>query len=275
MRIDWERFGPQPEIDEASKALIREIADHFIQEGTGTPYGEKRTALAKDRRLLDELAVKGLIINVAMRYYPTFAALYYLPPNLRKSCEEATEWVLKACQAFYQSRHGAASELSVKTILEQVNVIAYSSGSEPVSEETVRIGMLFSRDFRNYFSNFDNSPDTPTTTVYVTENILDFEDLQQAWQEELNRRRPAPTTPAATTVSEDRIQKARHSQGIGLADFSFVADQGLRQIIQRDYLELSRVKTVSGTKSRLILAGGLIEGLLLDALNSLLKNSIF
>jgi hypothetical protein len=49
-------------------------------------------------------------------------------------------------------------------------------------------------------------------------------------------------------------------------DFSFIRDVSLRTIIERDYTELQRLDTESTPKSVLILAGGIIEGLLIDAI---------
>jgi len=51
--------------------------------------------------------------------------------------------------------------------------------------------MLFVRDFQNYFGNVhDYSRDAPIVSATVWENILDFEDLQQSWMEEVLRRDP-------------------------------------------------------------------------------------
>ena len=48
--------------------------------------------------------------------------------------------------------------------------------------------------------------------------------------------------------------------------FSFVADSRIARILQRDYDELQRLSADSSTKSVLVLSGGIIEGLLFDAL---------
>lgn len=49
-------------------------------------------------------------------------------------------------------------------------------------------------------------------------------------------------------------------------DFSFVADARIRHIVERDYAELQQLDPQTHSKSVLILAGGIIEGLLIDAL---------
>jgi hypothetical protein len=49
-------------------------------------------------------------------------------------------------------------------------------------------------------------------------------------------------------------------------DFSFMHSGELRNIVERDYAELQQIKRVGGLKSQYILYGGLIEAILLDAL---------
>jgi hypothetical protein len=49
-------------------------------------------------------------------------------------------------------------------------------------------------------------------------------------------------------------------------DLSFVTDQGLRAIVERDYEELQMLDPGQTSKAALVLAGGVIEGILLDAL---------
>lgn len=51
-----------------------------------------------------------------------------------------------------------------------------------------------------------------------------------------------------------------------MADFSFIFNADIRKIVERDYVELQPLDTGTSTKSVLVLSGGIIEGLLLDAL---------
>lgn len=50
------------------------------------------------------------------------------------------------------------------------------------------------------------------------------------------------------------------------ADFTFMASSSIRKILERDYEELQGLDPDKSTKSVLVLSGGIIEGLLLDAL---------
>jgi hypothetical protein len=49
-------------------------------------------------------------------------------------------------------------------------------------------------------------------------------------------------------------------------DFTFVADARFQKILERDYEELQSLNTQTATKSVIVLAGGIIEGLLFEAL---------
>ena len=102
MGIDWEKTQqPNPQLDDLSKSLVREIAEHFLNTGTGVPDHAKRVDLGKNRHLLNALVQLNLITDIGNKFYPSFAALYYLSPELRARCEVATAWVLKAFQALY------------------------------------------------------------------------------------------------------------------------------------------------------------------------------
>jgi hypothetical protein len=51
-----------------------------------------------------------------------------------------------------------------------------------------------------------------------------------------------------------------------MADFSFIFNDDIRKIVERDYKELQPIDPRTSTKSVIVLSGGIIEGLLLDAL---------
>lgn len=218
MGIDWEKTQqPNPQLDDLSKSLVREIAEHFLNTGTGVPDHAKRVDLGKNRHLLNALVQLNLITNIGNRFYPAFAALYYLPPELRERCEVATSWVLKAFQALFKA-HGPQS-FQIQQVSDQINRMA----SRPLGAEAAPLGMLFARDFPNYFSpNFEYSRDAPITVATAWDNILDFENLQQAWQEEFARRNPIvlqnptgvsptrqPEQPGETEKSEGSTDKVR------------------------------------------------------------------
>lgn len=67
-------------------------------------------------------------------------------------------------------------------------------------------------------------------------------------------------------ILKSKIDSAEISPIIPTKDFSFVIDVSLRKIIERDYIYLSKCLNVEAWKPVIILAGGLIEALLLDKL---------
>jgi hypothetical protein len=65
----------------------------------------------------------------------------------------------------------------------------------------------------------------------------------------------------------ERVKMAVRAQQIAPdGTFSFVADSRIKAIIERDYAELQELTPETHPKSVLILCGGIIEGLLIDAL---------
>lgn len=94
------------------------------------------------------------------------------------------------------------------------------------------------------------------------ETILDFTSVEDRWSqlltEEAERERKATQVadPAVDYAAEDILETA----------FSFMHSSELENIVRRDYAELQRVKSAGGIKSQYMLCGGLIEALLLDAL---------
>lgn len=78
---------------------------------------------------------------------------------------------------------------------------------------------------------------------------------------------------AVIPVAKQDLQLAMQEMAIGepdtampAMDFLFIADARFKKIIERDYEELQRLNPETAPKSVLILAGGIIEGLLIDAL---------
>jgi hypothetical protein len=260
MSMDWSKLRPTDEPNELGMDLILSISDEFLRRGRGTPDQKLRVSLGRDRRALDQLVQAGYIRNVGNKYYPTFKALYFDRGGLVPICEHALERVFLTIKRLYER-----DQLS-RCTLNEITKTANTISNEYISAEDIRIASQFLRDFPGYFNNFDSSAEAPVSAVFVSENILDFEGLEQSWEDELDRRKPL-SSPTPMTTPEPRPTGPKEFAAEGfLPDLSFVSDEKLRRILERDYLELIRVRSVSASKSRLILAGGLIEGLLLDGL---------
>ncbi len=206
MQFDWDLLRPEQELTEGQKSLVREIGETFLSKGTGIPDHQKRVQLGKNRNLLNELVQLGLIRSNWNRYYPTFPALYFLSPPLRDSYAGILHLIFKAIKALYES--AGPQRFNFQQIEEQLNVLI--SGSRPEElVQTIRADVhlqratLFLQDFTYFlFVQESNNPDVPVGTVIATDNILDYEDLQQGWKQELARRRPGHISPAEVPATK-------------------------------------------------------------------------
>jgi len=104
MQFEWELLRPNQDLAEAQKSLVREAGETFLKTGNGIPYHQKRIDLGRNRRLLDGLAQLQLIKNISNKYFPSFASLYYLTPEQRNYCLEATDCVFRASQSLYKKQ---------------------------------------------------------------------------------------------------------------------------------------------------------------------------
>jgi hypothetical protein len=68
---------------------------------------------------------------------------------------------------------------------------------------------------------------------------------------------------ASTLVVPQAISSEKDGS---ITDFTFISDQRIRTIVERDYQELNRLDAQFAPKSILILSGGIIEGILTDAI---------
>jgi hypothetical protein len=64
----------------------------------------------------------------------------------------------------------------------------------------------------------------------------------------------------------NKLQTGRSFIQAKQADFSFIADLRIAKIVERDYTELQQLDPTASPKAVLVLAGGIIEGILLDAI---------
>ena len=101
------------------------------------------------------------------------------------------------------------------------------------------------------------------TSVHVREDILDFQNIDEFWSQAVQRRLALISGQSKGTAGV--IERLSVSTVADLPDLSFMKDDRLRQVVQRDYTELRALNGQETTKSRLIMAGGILEGVLLDA----------
>src|SRR2546430_7012491 len=148
----------------------------------------------------------------------------------------------------------------------------YTFGFEAIVEETKRQdptrdakdvlpALIIGEEFGyHYFQEGIQEQDDHfvVQSATVVERIMDFTSVDEDWattiaQEQVERSRvfkvPAPT-PGTSAAS-------RTAAGT-MPNFGFMQHAKLKNIAERDYSELQRVKTVGAAKSRYVLCGGLI-----------------
>lgn len=137
-------------------------------------------------------------------------------------------------------------------------------------------------------------PDWVAMSNYVNElqRRLDLDEVARLIVEPVvmahtaTQAKPKPATQmAAIAEREPSVSSEAHLSKS--ERFSFVADSRIGNILERDYKELQSLDPDTATKSMLVLSGGIIEGLLFDALvangtytfeqacNEQLKNMIY
>ena len=91
---------------------------------------------------------------------------------------------------------------------------------------------------------------------------------EASWDENSKEYKPAPIRgflQRAIAACEAELEEAILAEVVGpTLDFSFMHDKQLRSIVERDYPELLVAFTASCKKSSLVLAGSIIESILLD-----------
>jgi hypothetical protein len=207
MPFDWKQLEPSAELSESRKTLLRELAEAFLTTGAGSPAHQKKVQLGKDRNLLNELVQMGLIRNNWDKYYPMFPALYYTSSALRDSYAAILDLIFRAIKALYEG--AGPQRFSSPQVESQLNVLITGSRPEELvrmikSDAYIQRAGLFVQEFTHFvLVQESNDPDAPLGSLIATDNIFDYENLQQAWQEQL-KARPLPNLLFGQTRNEPR-----------------------------------------------------------------------
>lgn len=245
------------------KTLLSRIVSRFLNLRGGTAVTYTRKSLGPRRGLLDNMMAAKVLRIIGGHYVPTFRGIEQLDDDIRRIVRGNLNCVLGSLQRLYR-----ASEDQ------------YTFGFQAIVEETKRqdptrdandvlAALIMGEEFGyHYFQEGIQEQDDHfvVQSATVVERIMDFTSVEEDWtativQEQVERSRilkaPAPTPDSsADSRTPNRTMPA----------FGFMQHAKLKKIVERDYSELKRVKTVGATKSRYTLCGGLIEALLLDAL---------
>ena len=120
----------------------------------------------------------------------------------------------------------------------------------PVDAQSIRIGAWFARDFQHYFSGWSVSPDGGILGVILREDIIDFDSFRTAWALEQGKWIASRLYPQAEPATPQAALEAPspHAPPRGV-DFSFVRNERLRRIAERDYTERRKNPLAHWTRS--------------------------
>jgi hypothetical protein len=245
------------------KNLLSRFANRLLNLRAGTPVTYTRKNLGPKRSVLDEMISANLIRIVGGQYLPTFRGIEALDADIRQLVRGNLNCVFAALQRLYGGS-GAQYTFSFEAIVEEAKKLDPTRDAKDVLPALI-IGEEFGYHyFENGIQEHDDHLEIRSATVL--EKIFDFTSVDEDW---------------ASRMAQEKVDRSRagHSAGpsvnsVGAAaaadavppDFRFMGNANLKKIVERDYAELRGVRTIAAAKSRYVLCGGLIEGLLLDVL---------
>ncbi len=251
-------------MDNEQRTILSRIASRLLNLRAGTPITHLRKTLGSRRTLLDELLTKDFLRIVGGLYLPTFRGIENLEEDIRRVVRENIGCVLGALQGLYRESLDHQYTFGFDAVIEKANAV------EPTFDANDGLpALLLGEQFGyHYFQSGirEHQEHLTVETITVHEKILDFASVDASW---------------AAIIAQDEAYRIRvlsgaaqvHAVGVPISvsdlppmNFTFMQNTNLAKIVQRDYGELQRVRGVDAAKSRYVLCGGIIEGLLLDVL---------
>jgi hypothetical protein len=244
---------------EEVRGLLLEAIKRLINLRNPTPRFQLRQKLKKE--ILDRLLGEGYLVERGRdNYVPGIMAFETCRDDFFLSfAKNGTGIVLHSLQNLYKV-DAPKTSFTLVEIKEHAEKLY-----DVIEEEKIPLGLSLVAELPNNILGGWNPDGGVITSVHVREDILDFQNIDEFWSEAVQRRlafvsgqrprgTPGPTERPSVNESAD------------LPDLSFMKDDRLRRVVQRDYAELRALNGKETTKSRLIMAGGILEGVLLDAL---------
>jgi hypothetical protein len=245
---------------EEVRGLLLEAIKRFINLGNPTPRLYLRQKLKGKREILDQLIADGYLIEREREnYVPGIMAFETCGDAfLLGFARDGTGIVLHTLQNLYEVNTPKTS-FTLTEIKEHAEKLY-----DVIEEEKIPVGLSLVAELANNILAGWNPDGGVITSVHVREDILDFQNIDAFWSQAVQRR--LALISGHSKGIADVIERPSVSTTTDLPDLSFMKDDRLRQVVRRDYAELRALNGKETTKSRLIMAGGILEGVLLDAL---------
>ncbi len=240
------------EITDKVKRALKTVIEKCVQQAEPTSRHSLRT----------ELDGPTLHALIQFRYLRTVPTDQYWPGIIAfEDCGE--KWLLDVgrsslgflLQAVHQLyKHGKGKwDFKIDEVWQRMQEIAPLIDSDKLR---VALALLHDVDIATPLTT-SNGTTTTITGIASREELLDFKSIDDFWTGEVRKRREEIRRAHESAVSESELSR----------QFDFVSNSQLRSIVIRDYAEMGLIASTAAIKSRIILAGGLIEGLLLDVLS--------
>lgn len=243
------------------RGLLLEAIKRLINLRNPTPRFHVRQKLKGKKEILDRLLADGYLIERGRdNYVPGIMAFETCgDDSFLGFAKDATGIVLQTLQNLYEVE-------TPKTTFTLVEIKEHAAKLyEVIEEEKIPLGLSLVAELPNNILGGWNPDGGVITSVHVREDILDFQNIDEFWSQAVQRRR-ATSLGQRDRGTASPIEPPSVRNTADLPDLSFVKDDRLRRVVQRDYAELRALNGQETTKSRLIMAGGILEGVLLDAL---------
>ena len=261
---------------------LLEVVDRFMTTWRPSVASTIRTAIWDKSAVLAELASSGVLLRLENdhepRYLPRLLAFELLGDSKRFA------FAINSTDRWLQQLRQLA--VAIDSLHIEVSDFPRTTAWSPDTDSSM---LYLISDFSNLVESltFVESRSNERTTASVNKTpriklrpaIRAFTDITKAWADELAARRLDPVTKVnkgpLTRAEADR--KASKKSGVepepekpssriqATPKFDFIRNSVIKAIVERDYDELIKIRETA-LKARFILAGGIIEGLLLDVL---------
>lgn len=191
----------EKQIDSEVHAVLLRVVSRFLNQRQGTSIRPVRTRLLEKRHVLDKLVSDGYLAISGGDYLPTFRLVTEIDPEIARLATTAVNTVLVALRNLY-IRDEHKNEFFLNEIVDEVRRCAPA-----LDERDVIPALLLAMEFP-YFASWSTPPAADgrigVRVVQLTESILDFRDVGEAWQRiSTARYRLAPPQAVHTTASDE------------------------------------------------------------------------